>query len=139
MQLTSHAHDSLHLIFCVHDPAPAHETSHGVFPQTISSLHESFPLHFTSHDEASPQKTLCSHDRSPQTTRHGMFGGHVMSSGQVSGALQSITQTPAMHVPFGQPNAHRSPDPSEVAFAASGAMPRHEVSGAAHQPSIVQT
>jgi hypothetical protein len=58
-------------------------------------------------------------------------------------AVQSITQTPATHVPFGQPSSHSGRASvgavSAVAIDESGATPIHEVSGAAHQPSFVQT
>ncbi len=71
-----------------------------------------------------------------------MFCGHVKSCVHEPVALQSITQTPPTHVPFGQPSSHSgraSIEPSEVAIEESGATPIHAVSGAAHQPSVVQT
>jgi hypothetical protein len=71
-----------------------------------------------------------------------MFGGHVMSFGHVFVPLQSITQTPLMQVPFVQPSSHSAGASgivaSEVAIAESG-VPSHVVSGAAHQPSALQT
>jgi hypothetical protein len=74
--------------------------------------------------------------------RHGTFGGHEKSFAHEPVALQSITQTPATHVPFGQPSSHNgraSAVPSEVTIAASGVTPMQEDAGAAHQPSVVQT
>lgn len=102
----------------------------------MSSAHASTPVHCTSQNVAEPQSTFLSHERSPQRTRHGMFAGHVMSVAHVSLALQSITHTPAMQVPLLQPASHSA---SAAGVEASGAMPTHDVSGAAHQPSVEQT
>lgn len=143
MQSTSHEHASLHLTRRLHAFAPVHVTSHGCLPHWISSAQESMPVHWTSHEEASPQITLWSHERSPHTTRHGMLGGHATSIGHVSVALQSITQTPATQVPFGQPSSHSgrasTGGASVVAIAASGATMPQTMSGAVHQPSVLQT
>jgi hypothetical protein len=97
----------LHFTFFLHEPMPEHVTSHGAIPHWTSSAQASKPLHSTVHDDAIPQTTRRSHDRSPQTTLHGTFGGHVTSCAQVSEPLQSITQTPATQVPFEQPCSHR--------------------------------
>lgn len=140
---TSHEQASLHFTRRLHEFAPLHVTSHGVLPHWISSAQASVPVHWTSHEDASPQITLRSHERSPQTTRHGMFGGHATSIGHVSVALQSITQTPPMQVPFGQPSSHSgrasAGGASAVAIAASGAAMPQTMSGAVHQPSPLQT
>jgi hypothetical protein len=71
-----------------------------------------------------------------------MFGGQLMSFGHESVALQSITQTPPVHVPFGQPSVHSAFGSIgfESGVAESGATPAHAMSiVAAHQPSAVHT
>src|SRR5687767_6282091 len=85
---------------------PEQVTSHGAIPHWTSSAQASKPLHSITHDDAIPQTTRRSHDRSPHTTLHGTFGGHMTSCAHASGPAQSITHTPPTQVPFGQPCSH---------------------------------
>jgi hypothetical protein len=55
-----------------------------------------------SHDDAIVQLIFFVHELSPQITRHGRFAGHATSLHEPE-AEQSITHTPAWHVPFVQP------------------------------------
>jgi hypothetical protein len=62
VQVTSHEQASLHLRRRLHEPEPEHVMSHAVLPQMISSAHASTPLHSTTQLDASPQRTLWSHE-----------------------------------------------------------------------------
>ena len=139
--MTSHAHESLHFTRRLHEPVPAQVTVHGPRPHTTSSAQASSPLHWTSHVDASPHTTLRSHARSPQTTRHGTFGGHATSIGHASGALQSITHTPPTQLPFGQPSSHRLFASGDVASAPPSKVTSAQPVSAdvAHQPAGVHT
>jgi hypothetical protein len=142
-QSISHEQASLHFTRFLHENAPAHVMSHGALPHRISSAQALRPLQWTSQLDASPHCTFFAHAWSPHTTRHGTLGGHMKSFAHEPVAVQSMTQTPPTHVPFGQPSSHSgraSEVASEVAIAESGVRPTHdEVSGAAHQPSFEQT
>jgi hypothetical protein len=97
---------------------------------------------------ADPQMMWCAHASSPQTTRHGMLGGHCTSpASQLPVALQSTTQTPAAsHVPFVHPSSHSATsDESGVELpsgrtcgCASGASGSSQLPwpGIAHQPAL---
>lgn len=106
------------------------------------------PLHTISHDDASRHSTWLPHAPSPQVTRHGMFGGHATTFGQLPGALQSISQMPLLQVPFVQPSSHKLEASGVVTRASSpaAASPRGAstvlhcpaTGGAAQNPSAPQ-
>lgn len=135
--VTSHAHDSLHFTFFLHDATPEQVTSHGPIPHSTSSAHESQPRHSTTHDDAIPQLTRRSHERSPQMTLHGTFGGHITSFEHESFMPQSITQTPSLlHVPFVHAIAQRSLAGPIMSGPTGAGMSLQFVPGVAHMPSV---
>jgi hypothetical protein len=92
-------------------------------PHVITSPHELGPMHCTSHDVAIWHCTLCMHEWSPHTTRHGRFVGHTTSpESHALPALQSITHTPCeSQVPFEQPCWHSATAPPESGLASAAA------------------
>lgn len=80
-------------------------TAHEPAPQSTSLWQLFMPVQSTSQDDASWQLTRCWQALSPHMTWHGMPAGQVISSGQLSWVVQSITQVSPSHVP-GQLDSH---------------------------------
>ncbi len=140
----------MHLVRRAQELTPEHETVQRLVLHWMSSAHAFVPPHCTSHDVAIPQFTFFLHACSPQITRHGRFGGHITSVGHALSGAQSITHTPATHVPFVQPSSHTFVAASgvlgEIAASAAvagsspssscwSAVEQATASGIVHQPS----